>query len=174
MKLTEMKLTEMKCDHSDLSYGRRTKWKTTKMEDNQNGRRPKWKTTKMEDDQNGRQPKWKTTKMEDDQNGRRPKWKMTKMEDDQNGRRPKFEDDQNGRRPKWKTTKMEASKIEKTYFLKKYFTESKKLRKQTPPKTTQKNDLYDRAKSFGPFSKELWPFFQNFQIIARTFAEKNP
>ena len=27
----------------------------------------KWKTTKMEDDQNGRQPKWKTTKMEDDQ-----------------------------------------------------------------------------------------------------------
>merc|ERR1712030_72577 len=34
----------------------------------QNGRRPhpKWKTTKMEDDQNGRQPKWKTTKMEDD------------------------------------------------------------------------------------------------------------
>merc|ERR1712055_17655 len=31
---------------------------------------PKWKTTKMEDDQNGRRPKWKTTKMEDDQNGR--------------------------------------------------------------------------------------------------------
>merc|ERR1712082_116544 len=34
------------------------KWNTTstKMEDNltQNGRRPKWKTTKMEDDQNGR------------------------------------------------------------------------------------------------------------------------
>ena len=25
------------------------KWKTNKMEDNQNGRRPKWKTTKMED-----------------------------------------------------------------------------------------------------------------------------
>merc|ERR1712030_208902 len=42
---------------------------------------PKWKTTKMEDDQNGRRPKWKTTKMEDDLNGRRPKWKTTKMED---------------------------------------------------------------------------------------------
>merc|ERR1712215_521096 len=49
---------------------------------------PKWKTTKMEDDQNGRRPKWKTTKMEDDQNGRRPKWMKTKMEDDPNGRRP--------------------------------------------------------------------------------------
>merc|ERR1711947_40615 len=49
------------------------KWKTIspKMEDDltQNGRRPKWKTTKMEDDQNGKRPKWKTTKMEDDQNG---------------------------------------------------------------------------------------------------------
>merc|ERR1712215_412121 len=30
-----------------------------------NGRRPKWKTTKMEEDQNGRQPKWKTTNMEE-------------------------------------------------------------------------------------------------------------
>merc|ERR1712236_161349 len=46
--------------------------------------KPKWKTTKMEDDQNGRRPKWKTIKMEDDQNGRRPKWKMSQMEDDQN------------------------------------------------------------------------------------------
>ena len=48
------------------------------MEDDKNGRRQKWKTTKMEDDQkeddkNLKQPKWKTTKMEDDQNGRRPK-----------------------------------------------------------------------------------------------------
>ena len=39
------------------------------MEDDQNGRRPKWKTTKMEDDQNG----WKTTQIEDDPNGRQPK-----------------------------------------------------------------------------------------------------
>merc|ERR1711888_531290 len=72
----------------------RPKWKTTKMEDDQNGRRPKWEMTKMEDDQNRRRPKWKTTKMEDDQNGRhqngkRPKWKTTKMEYDQNGRQPK-------------------------------------------------------------------------------------
>merc|ERR1712030_152189 len=62
------------------------KWKTTKMEDDQNGRRPKWKTTKMEDDQNGGRPKWKMTKMKDGRNGRRPKWKTTKMEDAQNGR----------------------------------------------------------------------------------------
>ena len=51
----------------------------TKMEDDQkddqNGRGPKWKTTKVEDDQNGSH-----------QNGRRPKWKTIKMEDDQNGR----------------------------------------------------------------------------------------
>ena len=38
------------------------------MKDNQNGKRTKWKTTKM-DDQNLRQPKWKMTKMEDNQNG---------------------------------------------------------------------------------------------------------
>ena len=44
-----------------------------KIEDYQKGRRPKWKTTKMEDDQ-----------MEDNQNGRRPIWKMTKKEDGQN------------------------------------------------------------------------------------------
>ena len=54
------------------------------MEDDQNGRRPKWKTTKMEDDQNGK------TKIEDDKNGRQQKWKTTKMEDEQN------EDYQNG------------------------------------------------------------------------------
>ena len=45
------------------------------MEDDQNGkqlngRRPKWKTVKMEDDQNGRQTKWKMTKVKDNQNGR--------------------------------------------------------------------------------------------------------
>ena len=43
------------------------------MKDDQKGRRPKWKTTKMEDDQH-----------EDDQNRRRPNWKTTKMDDDQN------------------------------------------------------------------------------------------
>ena len=48
---------------------------------------PKWKTTKIEDDQNGRQPKWKTTKMENYQNERRLKWKTVKMEDDQKGRK---------------------------------------------------------------------------------------
>ena len=37
---------------------------TTKMEDNQNGRRPKWKTAKMEDDQN-----------EKDTNGIQPDYK---------------------------------------------------------------------------------------------------
>ena len=47
----------------------------------QNGRRPKWKTTKIEDDQNGRRPKLKMTKMEDNLNGRQAKWKRTKMED---------------------------------------------------------------------------------------------
>ena len=31
-----------------ISMGSQPKWKTTKMEDNQNGRRPKWKKTKME------------------------------------------------------------------------------------------------------------------------------
>ena len=36
---------------------------------NQNRRPPKWKSTRMEDDQN-----------ENDQNGRRPKQKMTKRE----------------------------------------------------------------------------------------------
>ena len=45
------------------------------MEDNHNGRRLKWKTAKMEDDQNGRL-----------QNGRRPKRKTPKVEDDQKGR----------------------------------------------------------------------------------------
>ena len=55
----------------------------TKMEDDQNGRRTKLKTTKMEedqieDDQNGGQPKWKTIKMEDNQNARLPKQKTTK------------------------------------------------------------------------------------------------
>ena len=49
------------------------------MKDDYNGRRPKWKTNKMEDDQ-----KWKTAKMEDDK-----KWKTTKREDEQNLRRPK-------------------------------------------------------------------------------------
>ena len=34
------------------------------------GRRPKWKTTKMEDDQNERRQKWKMTKIEDGQIGR--------------------------------------------------------------------------------------------------------
>ena len=38
-------------------------------------KKSKWKTTKIEDDQNGTY-----------QNGRRPKWKTTKMEDDQNRR----------------------------------------------------------------------------------------
>ena len=41
--------------------------------DDQNGRRPKYKTTQMEDDQNGRQ-----TKMENDQNVRTEKVRDTK------------------------------------------------------------------------------------------------
>ena len=45
------------------------------MDEEQNGRRPKWKTTTLEDDQNkndqiGRQQKQRATVMEDDQNGR--------------------------------------------------------------------------------------------------------
>merc|ERR1711936_32285 len=109
------KTTSTKMEDNLTKNERRSKWKTTKMEetkmeDDQNGRRSKWKTTKMEDDQNGRRPKWKTTEMEDDRNGRRPKWKTTKMEDDQNGRRPKWKttkmkDDRKRRRPKTKTTK---------------------------------------------------------------------
>ena len=47
------------------------------MKDDQNGRRSKWKTNKMQDYQN-----------EDNQNGRRPKLKKTKIENDKNGRRP--------------------------------------------------------------------------------------
>ena len=48
------------------------------MEDDQNGRQPdwkmkKWKTNKMEDDQNERRQKWKTTEMKDNRNRRRPK-----------------------------------------------------------------------------------------------------
>merc|ERR1711984_31390 len=56
-----------------ISMGSQPKWKTTKMEYDQNGRRPKWKTTK-----NGRRSKWKTTKMEDDQNGRRRIWLLVR------------------------------------------------------------------------------------------------
>merc|ERR1712030_190451 len=75
-----------------LPFGRSLTWeglyRPSQVKDLPNGRRPnvrrpKWKTTKMENDQNGRRPKWKTTKMEDDKNGRRPKWKTNKMEDDQ-------------------------------------------------------------------------------------------
>ena len=95
------------------------------MEDDQNGRRPKWKTTKMEAEQNGRlnilsqpnQPELNILskpnqlqlnillqpnqpeldilsqpKLEDDHNGRWPKWKTTKMEDDQKQRRQKNEE----------------------------------------------------------------------------------
>ena len=40
---------------------------------NGNGRQPKWKTIKMEDDQNERRQKWKPIKMEESQNGRQPK-----------------------------------------------------------------------------------------------------
>ena len=42
-------------------YLKPTKWKMTKMEDNQTGGRPKWKTTEMEDDKNGKQQKSKAT-----------------------------------------------------------------------------------------------------------------
>merc|ERR1712030_303491 len=42
--------------------------------------RPKWKTTKIEDDQNGRRPKWKTTRMEDDHNGRQLKCKYASIQ----------------------------------------------------------------------------------------------
>ena len=54
-------LTKMEDDLNQNGRQPHPKWKTTspKMEDNltQNERRPKWKTTKMEDDQNGRRPK---------------------------------------------------------------------------------------------------------------------
>ena len=50
----------------------------TKMKDDQNGRRPKWKTTKMEeDDQKLRRPKLRRPKM------KTTKMRMTKNEDDQ-------------------------------------------------------------------------------------------
>ena len=39
-----------------------------------------------------------------------------------------------------------------------------KVKKTDPPKTTQKSDLIDWAKSFWAFLKELQPFFENHKF----------
>ena len=52
------------------------------------------------------------------------------------------------------------SKISKNIFTEKILHRIKKVKKTDPTKTTQKTDLYNKAKSFWPFLRELWPFLK--------------